>query len=351
MEVWTLGVGLPGMAARHAVRAEQAGWDGLAVVDSQNLSGDVYVALALAAQVTTSLRLATGVTNPFTRHPAVTASAIATVQAESGGRAVLGIGRGDSSLAHLGLAPAPVDVFERYLASVQAYLRGEDLPFEVSADVAPVGSLGLADAPSTSRLAWLNPAIPKVPVAVAATGPRVIAAAARHAERVTFAVGAGLQRLAWAIHAARSARAEAGLADEALSLGAYVNVVVHPDPDAAFGLASGGLASFARFSVMHGTATGPVSEAQRQVLSRVHGAYDMTRHTRAGTPQAGELTAEFASDFAVLGPADHCLERLRSLGALGLDHLIVIGPSAGADRNEAAAAAARFEAEVLPGLR
>ena len=351
MELWTLGVGLPGMAARHAARAEQAGWDGFAVVDSQNLSGDVYVALALAAQVTTTLRLAPGVTNPYTRDAAVTACAIATVQAESGGRAVLGIGRGDSSLAHLGLAPAPVEVFERYLARVQGYLRGDELPFEVSADVAPVGSLGLADAPTTSRLAWLNPAIPKVPVAAAATGPRVIAAAARHADRITFAVGAGTERLAWAIETARSARAAEGLPVDTLSLGAYVNVVVHPDRDVAFGLASGGLASFARFSVMHGTATGPVSDEQRDVLRRVHEAYDMTRHTRAGTPQAGELTADFAADFAVLGPADQCLPRLRALAALGLDHLMVIGPSAGADRNEAAAAVARFEAEVLPGLR
>src|SRR5919109_29334 len=115
VEVWALGVGLPKLAVRQAQAAERAGFDGFALVDSQNLAGDTYVGLALAAHATERIKLATGVTNPLTRHPAVTASAIATVQAESNGRAVLGIGRGDSSLAYLGLAPASMPVFDSYL--------------------------------------------------------------------------------------------------------------------------------------------------------------------------------------------------------------------------------------------
>lgn len=129
VEFWTTGVGIPHAAVRRAQRAEADGYDGMTVVDSQNLSGDPYVALALAAQVTTKLRLGTGVTNPVTRHAAATASAIATVQGESRGRAVLGIGRGDSALAHLGLSPAPLAVFERYLHDLRAYLAGEEVPF------------------------------------------------------------------------------------------------------------------------------------------------------------------------------------------------------------------------------
>ncbi len=101
----------------------------LLLVDSQNLAGDTYVALTACALATSTLKLATGVTNPFTRHPAATAAAIASVDAESGGRTVLGIGRGDSALAHLGRAPASVGYFEKYLRTVVAYLRGDELPF------------------------------------------------------------------------------------------------------------------------------------------------------------------------------------------------------------------------------
>src|SRR6476646_9522322 len=140
MEVWTTGLSLPRVAARMATRAEDAGFDGMVVVDSQNLAGDCYVALAMAARETERLQLATGVTTPFTRHPAVTASAIASVQVESDGRAVLGIGRGDSALAHLGSAPARVAHLARYLETVQAYLRGDEIDFEELEPFAPPGA-------------------------------------------------------------------------------------------------------------------------------------------------------------------------------------------------------------------
>ena len=64
-------------AVRQAVRAEEIGYDGIVYVDSQNRYGDTYVAMALAAQATSTVKLGTGVTHSYTRHSAVTASAIA----------------------------------------------------------------------------------------------------------------------------------------------------------------------------------------------------------------------------------------------------------------------------------
>ena len=105
LEVWLGTFPFAGGVTELAQMAETDGWDGLALTDSQNLAGDVFAALCLAGHATTTLKLATGATNPSTRHPAVVASAIATVQVESGGRAVLGIARGDSALAYLGRPP------------------------------------------------------------------------------------------------------------------------------------------------------------------------------------------------------------------------------------------------------
>ncbi len=348
LEVWATGAGFPGVAARHAAAVEQVGYDGLALVDSQNLAGDCYVGLALAAKATTRLRLGTGVTNPVTRHPAATAAAIAAVHAESGARAVLGIGRGDSALAHLGYAPAPPAVFEHALARIQGYLRGDEVPFEADANL---GSLGLADAPRASRLNWLPRELPKVPVDVAATGPRMIAIAARLAERVTFAVGADPARLRWAIETARTARREAGLDPAGISLGAWLNVVVDDDPEQARRLGEGGLALFARFSAMHGTPVGPASEADRALLRKVHDAYDMTHHARTGSQQAALLDDDFAQRFAVYGPPALAIARLRELMALGIERFMIVGASLGADRDRARAAEARFVREVLPALR
>jgi 5,10-methylenetetrahydromethanopterin reductase len=284
----------------------------------------------------------------------VTAAAAASLQVQSGGRVTLGIGRGDSSLAHIGRAPAPVAALERYLEALQGYLSGQPVPFE-SLDfhplsAPPVEELHLAGGPSASRLAWLDPALPKVPVEVAATGPQVIAAAARRADRVMFALGAEPERIAWGIEVARQARKEAGLDPHGIALGAFVNLVCHPDPDAGRRLVSGGLSTVARFSVMHGRVAGPASRAQREVLERVRGAYDMQRHTQIGSPQADALTPEFIDRYAVVGPPEHCIARLHELADLGLTRFTVIGVTGGADPAAAQVNERLMAEEVLPAL-
>ncbi len=355
-ELWTLTHSHPRNAMAVAQRAETAGWDGMLVVDSQNLAADSYVALAMAASVTQRLGLGTGVTNCATRHPAVTASAAAAVQDVSNGRMVLGIGRGDSALAHLGRAPARFAEFERYVDVLQRYLRGEAVAFSdlrMDDSVAmPVASLDLADHPSDSRIRWIKPnGLKKVPVEVAATGPRVIGMAARLADRVMFTLGAVPERITWGMETARSARRDAGLDPAQVQFGAYVNVVCHPDRATARALVRGGLTTFARFSVMHGSVAGPVSDADRATMNALHDGYNMRAHTRADSPQAGLLDDDFVDRFAIAGPPDYCIERLRALQALGMERIVVSGPTAGSDADAARVAMNLLDTEVLPGLR
>ena len=306
----------------EAERAEADGWDGLSVPDSQNLTGDPYVALALAASVTSKLLLRPGVTNSFTRHPAVTAASILTVQVESKGRAVLGIGRGDSALAHLGLAPMPVKPFRRYVERVQGYLRGEELPFDTQTDskgeIASADTLAMASAPKGSKLRWAQYAhVPKVPVDGAVTGPKAIAAVAPVAERVTFAVGADPERVAWALGVARDARRAEGLDPDAVEWGVMLHVSPHADRRTAIEMISGTVASIARFSVMQGRPLGPMSDSVRQSLLEIHRVYDMNKHARRGAHTAA-VTDELIDTFTIAGPAEHCVERLLALRELGI---------------------------------
>src|SRR5690349_21175241 len=149
MRIGVLAVPEPRRTARTARLLEELGFDTVLFPDSQNLAPEVWGQLMLAAQATTRVRLGPGVTNSVTRDPAVTASAALALQAESGGRAVLGIGRGDSSVQRIGKMLDPVASFERYLAMLQAYLRGDAVERD-----------GFA-----SRLEWLREArVPKVPV-------------------------------------------------------------------------------------------------------------------------------------------------------------------------------------------
>ena len=335
-EVWAQTVPEPAIAEAFARRAEDAGWDGVVVTDSQNLTGDPFVGLAVMGRATERLGLATGVTNPVTRHPAATATAIATVQEYSGGRAVLGIGRGDSALFHIGLEPAPVGQFERYLARLAGYLRGD----EVDLDGHP------------SRLQWLGRATqPKVPLDVAATGPRVIDVAARHADRITFAVGADPDRVRWGIERARAARAGAGRDPEALGFGAYVNVAPHPDPAIGVELLRGTIAAVAHFSGMAGSSADGQRLEDRAVFEELHARYDRPHHTLGQASHAAVIDDDFAQRFGIVGPPEHCLARLDEIRAAGVDRFVVIGPSIDTDRDERRRSNRLMVDEVLPVLQ
>jgi alkanesulfonate monooxygenase SsuD/methylene tetrahydromethanopterin reductase-like flavin-dependent oxidoreductase (luciferase family) len=115
---------LPDDVRAHARAAEDDGWDGLLLTDTQNLSMDVVGSLYLAASVTSRLRLGTAVTNLVTRHPAVVASTFATLHHISGGRAHIGVGRGDTALELVGIRPPSAHEFEQQIGRLQTYLRG-----------------------------------------------------------------------------------------------------------------------------------------------------------------------------------------------------------------------------------
>lgn len=335
-EFWQLTFPVPGRSEAVAKAAEAAGWDGLAFADTQCLSGDIYSAMCLAAKATERLRVGSAVTNPVTRHAAVTASAIATVQVESNGRAVLGIGRGDSSLGYIGQGPAPAAALERYISRVQGYLSGE-----------PVMLDGFE-----SRNMWIAHAgQPKVPVDVAATGPRVIDLAARLAERVTFAMGADPARLAKAVGAARAIRERAGLDSGVQSYGAYVNIACDDDVTRGRDVIRGSTGTFAHFSGMSKAAHAGIATADADVYEHIGANYDMANHASGAARHMQAVPDGFIDRFAIVGGPGYCIDRLGELIATGLERLVLLTGSRDADPGHVAASMARISEEVIPALR
>jgi 5,10-methylenetetrahydromethanopterin reductase len=88
-----------------AVGAEALGYDDFWLAD-ERFFRDAYTILGLIATRTSRMRLGPGVTDPYSRHPALTAMAIATLDEISGGRAVLGLGAGVSGFRELGVDAA-----------------------------------------------------------------------------------------------------------------------------------------------------------------------------------------------------------------------------------------------------
>ena len=365
IQIWSVASAFVAEIADIAKRAESSGVSGLAVYDAQNTDGEVYVALAAAATATKTLLLGTGVTNPVTRHPAVAAAAMASLQQLSGGRMTLGIGRGDSSLAHIGRAPASVSELSLYVQALQKYLRGESVPFdEISFygnATSDLSTLGLADGPSASRIDWLARELAhetttpyllanKVPVEVSATGPKVIALAAVHADRVMLAVGADPVRIKWAMKVAREARIAVGLDPDAIKFGAWLNIVVHDDIVIARRLAAGGVSLFARFAVMHGKSTGPQTSATEAVMQNLYKDVDMNDHTSSQSRQALALPNEFIEQFGVVGDTAACVAKLKMLEALGIDKVAAVGMPNSLNPADVERANALFFDELVPAL-
>jgi 5,10-methylenetetrahydromethanopterin reductase len=350
VEFWRAGGSVPGMTAGQARQVEAEGWDGQMFMDSQSLSADPFVLMGAWAMVTERLKLSTGVTNPATRHLAVLAANIATVQSISGGRAVLGIGRGDSALAYLGHAPVGLEAFHKALVELQTLLSGGEVEFaahQMLAHAASSDTLSLGARPAATRLKWLPEGMEKVPLDVAATGPKVIQMAAPIAERVTFSVGAMEERLAWALDVARRAGGGAKT-----SYGAQIIVVCHPDIEAVREAATSFVAPLARFQVIQGQAAGPQNSNDTENFAAIRAGYDMTKHGEKiahGKIKGATLDWDFVRRFAIVGPPDHCIERLLALAALGIERFVVVGPGfhPEAGRN----GTSLFAREVMPEVR
>jgi len=336
MEIGVLMVPVPRQTTDSARRVEQLGFDAALFPDSQNLAPDVWGQLMLAAKGTARVKIGPGVSNSTTRDPAVTASAALALQVESDGRAVLGIGRGDSAVQRIGKREDPVASFERYLTMVQAYLAGEAVDRD-----------GFA-----SRLEWHGRAkAPKVPLVVAATGPRVIEAAARRADGICLAVGCDPGHVGTKLAHAREAVRAAGRAEDSVRFGAFVNCVVHDDVKVARDAARGSAASFARFSALPGSDLSRLPEPLQGAARYLREHYDMRDHTRTGVAHAAGLSDEFIDWFAIAGAPGVAIERFRRLAALGLDFLWLIPGSTGMQRDVAVASMAGLAGQVLPALK
>ena len=249
---------------------------------------------------------------------------------------MLGIGRGDTAMFHLGRKPMPVAAF------VDVGHRPADVSRQRHRRLQRVTRAGCS---------WLDRCRqPKVPLDIAVSGPRMIEFAARIAERVTLAVGADPDRVAWAIDLARKAAADAGRDPADISLGAYVNVGCHPDLDAARGLIGGAVAAFAHFSSMPGSTGAGLAAADREIVAEVGRRYDSNEHLSNTAAHTAALQPEFVDRFAIVGPPDVCAQRLRELAELGIERFVITGASFRADREHARTSEQLLTGELLPAV-
>jgi probable F420-dependent oxidoreductase len=162
-----------------ATKVERLGFDGLYVSDHPGSGPAPFVALAAAAAVTERIQLGTCVLNAGVWDPLPLASAVATLDVVSGGRAVLGVGAGHTPQEWTMVGqpyPTPgarVDRMIELINASQALLRGT-----------PVSHRGTIFTLASAVLADPRPVRDPIPLMVGGNGTRVLQFAAQHADVV-----------------------------------------------------------------------------------------------------------------------------------------------------------------------
>lgn len=285
-------------------QAEAAGFDYGWLFDSHVLWREAYVLLTLMAGATTRMRLGTCVTNPATREPSVTASALAVLDEVSGGRMDLGIGRGDSARRVLGKPPTTMATLEAAIMVIKSLVEGRSIEFEGS----------------TLQLTWTGSWT--LPVWVASYGPMALAMTGRIADGVMLQL-ADPDLIRWFVGQIREAEAKAGRPPG--------SVKVMSAAPAHIGDLERCRERTRWFpALVSNHVVDMVNKYPRELLPesltgyvRDRTGYDYLHHAEVGSSNAAFVGDEVTDRFCVLGsPADH-IAKLTELAAAGVDQFNV----------------------------
>ncbi len=195
----------------------------MAWIPDQTFYRDPFLIMAHWAQATEQIQLMIGVTNPYTRHPAQVARAIATVDEISGGRANLGIGSGNRRELLLPMGyeqDAAAARTREMLTLVRALMRGEELqhesPYVTAKDL---------------QLSWRPERI--VPIYIAARGALMLEAAGELADGAAIGALVSEEGLDYAFAALERGAARAGRSLDDLEIVSWVTCRVVEDEAAA----------------------------------------------------------------------------------------------------------------------
>jgi 5,10-methylenetetrahydromethanopterin reductase len=320
-------------ATDYAQLIEDLGFHTLWGIDSQQIYTELYVTLTACAQVTDSLELAPGITNPVTRHPTVTASAISSVNDISGGRANLGIGAGDSAVWSIGQTPTTVSELQETAKQVQSLLGGETVTFEGE-------PFTLESAPHS------------IDVYVAAEGPKTLRMAGETGDGVIFGGGPKPETVrSLGLENIRQGADAAGRTLDDLKLIVLTPVSVAESQTAAVKEIRPMIEPIVYHNFSYSVEDAPPKF--QDDLQQIVDAHDMQEHGKEDASVvteydiADETWRYLADRFAVTGPPETCRERLRNLADLGVDHVICTFQST----QEALGETREFAKEVIEPLQ
>jgi probable F420-dependent oxidoreductase len=298
--------------------AERQGFEYGWTYDSHVLWQESFPTMALVAEATERIKLGHMVTNPGTREPTVVASAYATLQDISGGRMVMGIGRGDSARRYIGQQPVPVKRFEESLRMIKPFMNGEKVDWN----------------DTEIELGWVRPELPEIEMHVAGYGPKVLGIAGRVGDGVIIQL-ADPDIIQWTMGTARKAAEEAGRDPDALKC--IVCAPSHISDDLAEAREQvrwfpAMVSNHVRDLIARYGADGSVVPRALTDYVPSETGYDYDEHSRVGAKHGAFVSDEICDRFCVLGTPEQAREKLAELESIGVDQFNIYLMTEGQER-------------------
>ncbi len=320
--------------------ADEAGLD--AILVSEDPDGwDAFAVLSALAGSTERIRLGTGVTNPYLRHPNQIAAAVSTLDRLSGGRAFLGLGRGQAEwyARSFGMATGkPLAVLEETVELLRAWFQP---PHRANGH-------GVSGQPPHFPIDdWergVGPLQENLPIYLAAVGPKALALTGRIADGLIINDLASPAFIGRAIADMRREAEAAGRDGSTLAVFLRGGITTTDKPEPILERRKTTIAMIHALPGMEPLLETPgfdheaiIAEVRRhmrtgEILARGGGFADLRR---AGDLEAAKavIPTELVARLALVGPARELRERLGTLAELGVTHVFLSppGPSVSAD--------------------
>lgn len=292
-----------------ARRCEELGYTNIWVPD-ERFWRDIATCMSQAVMATETILVGSSVTDPYIRHPALTAQMMATLDELSGGRIVVGLGAGIAGFKALGIERnRPVRAMREAIELMRALWTGETVDYQGE-------MIQFHDASFD-----FHPIRDRIPIYVAGRGPLVLSLAGEVGDGVMIGSLASPPGLSYAFDRIGIGLSRAGREMSDIDVTLWLHTAISEDGEAAYEavrtIVTGVLISSLNTLDELGLDIPQTVQDSLQGVTYGVNSPEMQRARSVVTP-------DIIRHFAVAGSPDQCREQIREMVDAGIDHFAVV---------------------------
>lgn len=280
--------------------SENIGLDNVWITDHYN-NKDVFEVLTIAAYETSTIKMGSGVSNPYVRNPVTIAAASTTLDEISNGRALIGVGPGDkATMETLNLKwNKPVKTVKQAVSTVRTLTNGD----KIDSGACLSGTSKVQDA---------------IPVYMAAQGPRMLEASGEVADG-TLINASNPKDFEIAIPLIKKGLTKSSIDESDFSYAAYTACSIDNNIQSAYNQAKIVVAFI-------------MSGAPEIVLNRHNVPIDLANEVKTCLGKydfkkaSSLITNDVVNAFSVCGTPDDIMNKIEVLQDLGVNEFVVGSP-------------------------